>query len=272
VLVNGKSSTSITALDRGLHYGDGLFETIAAVGGRPCLWQRHMQRLSSGCERLGIPFPGSDLLYAEAIRELTDCEQGVLKIIITRGQGGRGYQPPPQSSPSRIVHCVPWPDYPDEARERGVSARICSTRLDHCPEIAGIKHLNRLQQVMASREWDDPEIAEGLMLDTGDHLIEGTRSNLFLVKGGVLYTPNLQQCGVAGVMRGLVMDMAEELGIQVQVTNLKLQDIWDSEAQFLTNSLIGIWPIREIDGRAFAVNAIDAALKQRVLQRAFAPE
>jgi 4-amino-4-deoxychorismate lyase len=125
---------------------------------------------------------------------------------------------------------------------------------------------------MASREWDDPEIAEGLMLDTGDHLIEGTRSNLFLVKGGVLYTPNLQQCGVAGVMRGLVMDMAEELGIQVQVTNLKLQDIWDSEAQFLTNSLIGIWPIREIDGRAFAVNAIDAALKQRVLQRAFAPE
>jgi 4-amino-4-deoxychorismate lyase len=272
VLVNGESSTSITALDRGLHYGDGLFETIAVVDGRPCLWQRHMQRLSSGCERLGIPFPGKDLLYAEAVREISNREQGVLKIIITRGEGGQGYQPPREPHPSRILNCGTWPDYPEQARERGVTARICSTRLDHCPETAGIKHLNRLQQVLASREWDDPAIAEGLMLDTGDHLIEGTKSNLFLIKKGVLFTPDLQQCGVAGVMRGLVIDIAEELGIQMQMTNLELPDIWDSEGLFLTNSLIGIWPVREIDGKAFAVDAIDAGLKQKVLQLAFTPE
>jgi 4-amino-4-deoxychorismate lyase len=272
VLVNGKSSTSITAFDRGLYYGDGLFETIAVSGGRPRLWQRHMLRLSDGCERLGIPFPGDELLHEEAVREIDNRELGVLKIIITRGEGGRGYRPPREPHPSRILHWGPWPDYPVTAHERGVTARICSTRLDHCPEIAGIKHLNRLQQVMASREWDDPEIAEGLMLDSRDHLIEGIKSNLFLIKGDSLLTPDLQRCGVAGVMRGLVMDVAAEMGIEVKVTDLGLPDLWDSEGLFLTNSLIGIWPLREVNGRAFAVDAIDAGLKERVLQLALAPE
>jgi 4-amino-4-deoxychorismate lyase len=272
VLINGKSSTSITAFDRGLHYGDGLFETIAVVDGRPCLWQRHMQRLADGCDRLGIPFPGNDLLLEEASREVVECERGVLKIIITRGQGGRGYQPPAEPHPSRIIHCAPWPDYPKEAREQGITARICSTRLDHRPEIAGIKHLNRLQQVMASREWDDPDIAEGLMLDNQDNLIEGTKSNLFLIKGGVLLTSGLQHCGVAGVMRGLVLDIAAEMGKEVKMTDFGLADLWDSEGLFLTNSLIGIWPVREIDGRGFSVGAIDVDLQQRVLQQAFVPE
>jgi 4-amino-4-deoxychorismate lyase len=125
---------------------------------------------------------------------------------------------------------------------------------------------------MASREWDDPEIAEGLMLDSQDLLIEGTKSNLFLIKGGVLLTPDLQRCGVAGVMRGLVMDVAAEKGIEIKVTNLGLQDLWESEGLFLTNSLIGIWPVKEINGRSFAVDGIDTDLKQTVLQDAFVPE
>jgi 4-amino-4-deoxychorismate lyase len=138
--------------------------------------------------------------------------------------------------------------------------------------MAGIKHLNRLQQVLASREWDDPEIAEGLMLDSQENLIEGIKSNLFLIKGERLLTPDLQRCGVTGVMRGLVMDSAAEKGIEVNVTNLGLTDLWDAEGLFLSNSLIGIWPVRAVDGKAFAVDAIDADLKESVLQRAFTPE
>ncbi len=272
MLINGKSTTSISAYDRGLHYGDGLFETIAVSAGKPCLWQRHMQRLVDGCERLGIPFPGEDILRNEAVAEIGDRPRGVLKIILTRGEGEFGYQPLPNPDPSRLLSCAPWPELPDRASTEGVVARICSTRLDRNSALAGIKHLNRLPQVLARGEWNDPEVAEGLMLDNHEHLIEGTKSNLFLVKDGRLRTPELRHCGVAGVLRGLVMDIATERGIPVEVTDLGLTDLWDAEALFLTNSLIGIWPVREVSGHTFPINRMDKDLVATVKRRAFTPE
>ncbi len=268
MLVNGESVTHLSASDRGLQYGDGLFETIAVVAGSPSLWQQHIHRLQHGCEHLGIPFPGKELLQQEAQQAIGVAAQAVLKIIITRGEGRRGYKPPAEPRPTRIFEVSPWPNYPPENSRDGIAARICSTRVATNSSLAGIKHLGRLPQVMARQEWSDPAIAEGLMLDEQDRVIAGTMSNLFLLKGDELYTPNLRQSGVSGIMRGVVLAVAEEQDISVQVRDLKMDDVRAADALFLTNSLIGIWPIRELEGEDFQVERINPTLIQAVRQRA----
>ena len=252
MLINGKPAEQISAQDRGLHYGDGLFETIAVRNGIPLLWDRHMQRLALGCSRLGIELPDPALLRAETEQICTAAERAVLKIIVTRGAGARGYRPSPftpHTSPAtRIVAAYPWPEWPEKFWQEGVRVRICQTRLGSNPALAGIKHLNRLEQVLARSEWDDTEIPEGLMLDQSGNVIEATQGNLFIVNQGRLLTPDLSSSGVAGIMRAWVIEIATELSIPCTITRLTLSDVRAAEAAFLCNSLIGVWPIRELAG------------------------
>lgn len=254
MLINGNPADQINAQDRGLHYGDGLFETIAVKNGVPLLWDRHMLRLDSGCSTLGIPRPDYPLLRTEAQHVCDGAEQAVLKIIITRGAGARGYRPSPltpHASPAtRIVARYPWPAWPRHFWQDGVRVRICQTPLGINPSLAGIKHLNRLEQVLARSEWDDPDIPEGLMLDQTGSVIEATQSNLFIVNGGRLVTPDLSSSGVAGIMRACIIEIAARLSIPCAVTRLTLADVQTAEEVFLCNSLIGVWPIREIAGTA----------------------
>lgn len=271
MLINGKPADAIDALDRGFQYGDGLFETVAVVDGNPCLWQRHMARLQQGCERLGIAPPDADRLLAEAVQVIGEHARTVLKIIITRGVGGRGYRPPLDAVPLQILYTTPWPDHPAEASRQGVMARICSTRLGHNPLLAGIKHLNRLEQVMAQAEWQDSAVAEGLMLDSTGQVIEGTMSNLFVLRQGRLLTPDLSRCGTAGVMRGLILDLVSGLGIAVAIEDISLEDIWEADALFLCNSLAGIWPVHTLGEREYSVEAIPPALVEAVMTQGFRP-
>lgn len=261
-LINGVPATRIDVHDRGLHYGDGLFETLAVHNGEPALWDMHMQRLQSGCQRLNFPALDLVLLRTEAMSLLQSnvisgsgsVGQGVLKIIITRGSGGRGYRAP--SSPSvlatggatRMLAFYPWPDYPATFWSEGVTVRVCATRLGWCPALAGIKHLNRLEQVLARSEWDDVNVPEGLMLDIQGNVIEGTMTNLFVVYNGQLLTPDVSQCGVAGVMRGWVLACARMAGIPSAMTVLTLDRVSSAEEMFLCNSVIGVWPVREVMG------------------------
>ncbi len=244
-LVNGAWSECLSLYDRGLHYGDGLFETIAWTGGRARAWQRHMRRLERGCECLGLPPPEIGLLAQEARTCAGSERQCVLKLILTRGSGGRGYGAGTSGmNPARIWLCFPWPHYPEARAREGVTVRICSMRLSRQPQLAGLKHLNRLEQVLARMEWQDPAVHEGLMLDTEGWLIEGTMSNLFLLQGGDLLTPDLSQCGVRGVTREWVMAEAAGRGVSIRTMSLRLEDLYAAEHAFLCNSLIGIWPIR----------------------------
>ncbi len=271
MLINGKPATQLSVLDRGFQYGDGLFETLAVTAGRPCLWERHLKRLELGCQRLGIPVPDPDLLLDEALRECAGQARAVLKIMLTRGEGGRGYRPAANPTPNRVVYCSPWPEHPSQAAEQGVVARLCATRLGRDETLAGIKHLNRLPQIMARREWDDPAIAEGLMLDREGHVIEGTKSNLFLLRGGELTTPDLSGCGVAGVMRELVLETAPKLGIPVTIRDIPATELDQADALFLTNSLIGIWPVRQLNEHSYQVEVIDRQLRREVQRLGFAP-
>ncbi len=252
VLVNGRRCRSIDCADRGLAYGDGVFETIAIANQRPEFWSQHMDRLHHGCHILNIPPPDPGDLARQIATLCQDMpiqdppSQAIIKIIVTRGSGGRGYAPPPQSTPTIVLSRHEWPSYPVEWASNGVTIRLCQIRLSQQPAFAGIKHLNRLENILARAEWQDSEIAEGLLCDHHDHLIEGVMSNLFLLRGGIWATPDLESCGVAGVMRQVVLDLAQECGIPMVIRNIDQAELQKAEGLFLTNSIIGIWPVRNI--------------------------
>ncbi|MGD8932148.1 MAG: aminodeoxychorismate lyase [Chromatiales bacterium] len=264
LLINGKPMDQIAAADRGLQYGDGLFETIVVVQGKPLLWDRHMARLEAGERRLGLPPENKVRLLQEVLGVVVDKSPVVVKIILTRGAGGRGYRPPVYPQVSRIVSVHEWPRYPVHWFSSGIQLRICSTRLGHNSRLAGIKHLNRLEQVLARQEWDDPNIPEGLMLDEQGYVIEGTQSNLFLLKGRYLITPDLSACGVAGVVRELVLEVAKQLKLKIRIAAVSLGELQRAEVLFITNSLLGICPVVALESRRYDIDKIPRALVQKV--------
>lgn len=265
ILVNGHEQAHISAADRGLQYGDGLFETIAVSGGRPRLWQRHWRRLAAGCARLGIEGLDPRQLQDEAQRACADIDdKAVLKLIVTRGEGGRGYRPDRTAKATRIVATYPWPTYPEGYWQQGVAVRVCTTRLGRNAALAGMKHLNRLEQVLARREWDDPQIAEGLMLDDGGHVIAGTMSNVFMVTADRLVTPALDSCGVAGVMRGMILDIAAETALTWEELSVSRRELQQADEVFLCNALIGIWPVRRIEQQDYALGPLTKLISGRL--------
>ena len=256
ILINGEYKEYIHASDRGLHYGDGLFETIEISNGKSVFLQEHLARLSAGCNRLKIPCPDADLLVVEIERLCAGIESAVLKIVITRGSGGRGYRPAEISFPLRILSLHPSPDYPPHFQKLGIRARFCDTRLGLNPGLAGIKHLNRLEQVMARSEWRSPAIKEGILSDTDNHIIEGTMSNVFYAKSNVLHTPALTHCGVKGIVRGVVRKLCLENGVSVIERNCSKLDLLSADEAFVCNSIIGIWPINRLADRQFPVGEL----------------
>ena len=235
-LVNGEISDHISTADRGLRYGDGLFETIAVVGGQPRFWQGHMDRLSAGCAQLGLPVTPQAVL----LRELNTVSAGqlkcVVKIIITRGVSGK--------ESNRIVSSHAWPQVEGDPATLGVGARMCELRLGIQPVLGGINHLNRLEQVMARREWDDPSVHEGILLDREDHVICGVSSNIFLVCSGRLLTPRLDRCGVRGVMRGAILSAFRE---RCEQRRIMLDMLPEADEVFICNSVRGVLPVTRID-------------------------
>ncbi len=274
MLVNGATRSTLSILDRGLNYGDGLFETIAVVDGQPCLWARHMARLRRGCEALALPAPDTGRLLDESMTLIAGRERCVLKIILTRGEGGRGYAPPETAEPRRVLYTADWPPYTAEQRRRGVRLRVCTTRLGGQPALAGLKHLNRLEQVLARSEWRDPSILDGIMLDGAGDLVECTASNLFLLGEAGLETPPLTDCGVAGVMRELVLEIAAGMGLEVRERRVPLAGLARCRALFITNSLAGVLPVRRVDDEQFDLGLFErelGPLVHRVLEQAFEP-
>lgn len=249
ILVNGEPQDTISAGDRGLAYGDGVFRTLAVKNGKPLCWQRHFAKLSDDCLRLGITLPAEALFLNEVEYVAPNGNGGVVKIIVTRGQGERGYAFPQRPQATRIVMGMPMPAYPAENHCEGIRARLCELRLSAQPRLAGIKHLNRLENVLARAEWNDPTIAEGLLLDQRGNLIEGVSSNVFIVLNGILVTPDLSYCGVAGVTRERILAWAQTAGTACEIRRVTLDELWNAEEIMLCNSLIGVWRVREIGGR-----------------------
>lgn len=242
--VDGQPANALASLkDRGLAYGDGLFETIAVKAGTPLLLELHMQRLALGCSRLAI-VADQALIRSELLAYAQAMGEGVLKLILTRGDSQRGYGASTGALPRRILQASPAAAYPQAYALQGIALFDCATRLAEQPLLAGLKHLNRLEQVIARSEWQDPAYAEGLMRDTSGRVIEGVFSNLFMVRDGVLMTADLHRCGVAGVMRAALLVEAERLAIPCLVTDISLAQLQQADELFLCNSVYGVWPVR----------------------------
>ncbi|HWV15972.1 MAG TPA: aminodeoxychorismate lyase [Cellvibrio sp.] len=253
ISVNGVIGQQISPLDRGFAYGDGVFETCRIDNGQIPLWPLHRQRLLASCDRLFIPLQETLLeQYVQLLLAQMPAQELVaatLKIIVTRGEGGRGYRLPDKVQPTLCIGIFPAAHYPEHYASRGVTVRLCQQRLGCNPALAGLKHLNRLEHILARAEWCDEAIAEGLLLDGNDHLIEATISNLFIVKNATLLTPDLSEAGVAGVMRRFILEsLVPQLGLRAGIKKLTLDDLLSADEVFLSNSVFGIWPVAELLG------------------------
>lgn len=263
-LLNGSATAAPAWDDRGLAYGDGLFETIAVVAGAPRFLPLHLDRLLGDCRRLRIGLEREPLL-AEIRRCLPAAASGVLKIIITRAAGGRGYAAPPDRPGQRLL--LFHPQSLPALNRRGLRLRLCRQSLAEQPALAGMKHLNRLEQVLARAEWRDPAIDEGLMLDWQGRLIEATAANVFLVCGGQLLTPRLHRCGVAGVMRRVVMQrLAPALGLTARELDLPLPSLYGADELFITSSLRGIAAVAAVDCLRLPERGVTIALQSQLEQ------
>ena len=259
-LINGQPGDSISIRDRGLQYGDGVFETIAVKRGVPLLWERHLERLQVGVQRLQLPEADGENLWREATLLCRDTERGVLKLIYTRGSSERGYRAPSVPMANRVFYLSGWPA---SASAASAALCVCRTRLGDNPLLAGIKHLNRIEQVLARAEWSD-QYSDGLMLDLAGNVIEATAANVFAVVGQVLRTPELSRCGVAGVMRGLVLEQAARLGITCEIAPMTLAELQDAREVFLTNSIIGVQPVTTLEAKTYKVGNIAQTLRKEI--------
>ena len=205
--INGKLTNKISVEDRAVQYGDGVFETIAVKENLMELWKEHYQRLSKGCKVLKIKCPSELFLKKEISKFVKKIKKNkfILKIIISRGIGGRGYNPPKKEKPTRILGAYNWPDYPKVNFKKGIKMDVCKTRIATQPFLSQIKHLNRLEQIIARSEWKTKKISESIMLDIDGNVIEGTMSNIFGVKNNIFYTPILKYGGIEGVMRKVIL-------------------------------------------------------------------
>lgn len=245
-LIDGRAADYVSAADRGLHYGDGLFETITCRDGHARWLPLHLARLERGCARFGIEMPDAALLgreIAELAHHRSSC---IVKLILTRGVArGRGYRPAGDERATRILARHPWPPAPPPWR-LGLSA----VRLAESTLLAGLKHLNRLEQVLAQRERRS-DADEVLMLSGDGEVISGSMSNLFLIESGRLVTPSLERCGVEGVMRRLVLDAAAAAGWAADVKSVDLQRVRAADALFMTNVRIGLHPVASFQDRVW---------------------
>lgn len=262
ILVDGKRSDSVPADDRGLAYGDGVFETLRARNGKLPLIERHLERLYRGLAVLRIPAIEREVLVDELLSVAARFPDGIVKLVVTRGSGGRGYRMPARIEPRRIVQGMPAPDHVGRWQRDGVTLTFCETQLSGPSALAGLKHLNRLPQVLARAEWGD-EFDEGVMCNSDGHHVEGTMSNLFVVHDGALVAPPVD-AGVAGVMRALVIELAGRSRLAVSETPLAGDRLMAADEIFITNSVIGVCGARRIGDRDIAVGTITRRLQSAV--------
>ena len=249
--------------DRGLHYGDGLFETLLKLDGEIPLWRDHYQRLKKGCERLHIPLVDEHWLAQKISQESSDQNSAVIKIIVTRGHGGRGLTLPAQSQFSIFILEYPYTEI--SAEKLALEVSICQTRLPINPNLAGLKHLNRLDYVLAAIEIENLDNTdEGILCDSDGYLVEGVISNLFFFSNGQMHTPTLEFAGVEGVMRQRVIDQLRQQDISVKAGRFYPELLLQASECLMCNSVFGVRPIKLIGKQEFAIGPISQMLINRL--------
>jgi 4-amino-4-deoxychorismate lyase len=258
IRVNGQAMDCVSAQDRGLAYGDGVFRTLRTEAGQPLWWADHYAKLAADCAALMLDCPGEATLLAEVL-QVAGRGQGVVKIVLTRGMGARGYALPAESAPTCIVIASALPQHARNAED--IQARWCQLRLARQPRLAGIKHLNRLENVLARAEWNDPAILEGLLCDDSGAVVSGVMSNVLWVKDDALFTPDLGQCGVSGVARKRVLRAAARLGIRTHSGRFLPDELLAADEVMICNSLLGVRRLARLENKTWSPAGWTSTLK-----------
>jgi 4-amino-4-deoxychorismate lyase len=254
--VDGVLADTVPTDDRGLHYGDGLFETILIRGGQPRFLEAHLARLGAGCARLAIPFKGESALRAEIAAACARATQlAVLKVIVTRGTATRRGYAPEGEAPRRIVSLYDTPVLAMELRNGVDLVYATGTVADH-PGLAGLKHLSRLENVWAMGEARAVAAFDAVMRNAAGHLVSGAMTNLFLVSHGQVRTPRVDRAGVAGILRQIVLRECPVLGLEAEQCELTETDLQAANEMFITNARIGVVPVQRVGEHRFTMNAV----------------
>jgi 4-amino-4-deoxychorismate lyase len=266
-LINGSFDATISPFDRGFSYGDGVFRTLVMRNGVPESWPQHYQKLVADCAVINIVCPSAELLMSDLQQLfLPDDEVAVAKIIITRGEGNRGYTPPAITAPMRVVTKSAMPQYAEERFSEGVNLIVCETRLAAQPLLAGIKSLNRLENVLARMEWNehtfnDIAIADGILLDASDNVIECTAANIFARFGDTLITPSLTQCGIAGITRQRIIELAHTFSLKISIETFSLEKLLMADEVIICSSLYGAFQVKTVQEKAIKTGALAANIR-----------
>jgi len=276
-IVNGSFDYAISPLDRGFAYGDGVFRTMIIRNGLPECWPQHYQKLVADCAAIKIVCPSAELLISDlqqlfTEQEITEDVVAVVKIIITRGEGERGYAAPAITNPLRVLIKTDMPTYPNSYFSDGVDLHICKTPIAAQPLLAGVKHLNRLENVLARMEWTDPNTLDGIMLDSEQQVIECTSANIFICNGDTLTTSSLNQCGIAGITRQRVIDLAHLIGLTVKIESFKLDQLFMADAVIVTNCVYGAFQVKSIQHKRWAMTSLAADLREILKEKFYLKE
>ncbi|MGL5949547.1 MAG: aminodeoxychorismate lyase [Aeromonas sp.] len=264
-LVNGQPHANIALADRGLHYGDGHFTTLRVKGGRPLAWPYHFARLQHAHARLHLPSHDWATLFARVSACSQRLAEGVLKILLTRGQGGAGYDSQGCDQCAEIILSRPLPAHLAAWQTHGVALHCCAQRLGPSPMLAGLKSLNRLEQVLLRREVSQLQADEGIVLTTAGHVVEAVSANLFWRCGQNIYTPCLSACGIDGIMRQQVMRYFAMQATPVNVVTAPLSDVLAADEVWLTNAIIGCVPVAFIGQKQYVDFSQTRILQERLV-------
>ncbi len=245
VLINGKKQSKLSVFNRLTQFGDGLFETCVFDNARLLLANKHFERLEKGAQKLSIKPVDRSLFLSDIAKaiSISKLKNGVVKIILSRGESLRGYGYQQDIEPTRIVIVSSIPDVAEKFQ-----LEVCSSGYSNNQLLSEIKHCNRLEQILARTDLHSQEC---LMLDEGGFVISATQGNIFAIRNGVLLTPGLDQCGIEGTRRSFIFELAKVLNLKVEICALTLSELLTAEEVFITNSVIGIKPVSKINNQVF---------------------
>jgi aminodeoxychorismate lyase len=263
VLINGEEQDKISIFNRNMQYGDGLFETCVAMDNQILFWPRHFSRLEIGCEKLNINKIDEGLWLSDIKKafELSSKKNCIVKLILSRGNSLRGYGYKDDIEPVRVVIVS---EMPQPLINKNFSLEYSKSGYHSNPQLAGIKHCNRLEQILARTNLSSNE---AIMLDEKENIISVTQGNIYFIFGNKLLTPKLDRCGVVGSRRLLILGLAMSLKMEALESNITLNQAQKADEVFISNSVIGIQPVHSIESHNLGRNPLTEKIQKAFVSK-----
>ena len=263
ILIDGKKQSKASIFNRNTQFGDGLFETCLVENKKLLFWSNHLERMRLGCDRLKISMIDetlwlSDIRKAFSLMKIDNC---IVKLVLSRGESLRGYSYKDNIRPIRITIVS---ELKKNNQDKGFSLEFCNSGYNSNPKLAGIKHCNRLEQVIARA---GIKVDDGIMLDENENVVSVTQGNIFCIQGNRLITPNLDKCGIEGTRRAVILKIAVDLGFDINIKNLSVAELLRSDEVFISNSIQGVGPVNQIEDFVYSKHKITEIISETLKEK-----